>query len=162
MIPEASSFSCRHLWSTLVFHIVGLAANSVEVKNLLLSAVRWLHFSGIIRLNSPRRVLDTTREHRRKRQPEEEKEKRESSGFYSETSVYIKHGCHFFLWSKHGLLKRRICCQFQHTAPWKHKKSSVVLTPTAQPKQLQQLFSEQLCHTITIKARGHQMAADWS
>lgn len=41
MIPEASSFSCRHLWSTLVFHNVGLAVSAAEVKNLPLSVIFW-------------------------------------------------------------------------------------------------------------------------
>lgn len=71
MIPEASSFGCRHLWSTLVFHIVGFAVNSVEVKTLLLSVVHWLYFSGNIKLNSPQRVFrQNTGTSPEKRQPE--------------------------------------------------------------------------------------------
>lgn len=129
MIPEASSFSCRHLWSTLVFHIVGLEVNSVEIKDLPLSLVQRLYFFGNIRLSSPQTVLDITFT--------------VTLTFYSETNVCIKHGCHFLLRSKHGNLLLVL--------PYETTKTVVLYClPQLQSEQINQLFSDQLCHAIEI------------
>lgn len=147
MIPEASSFSCRHLWSSLVLISRFSVVNSVEVKDLPLSAVHRLNFFSDFSFV----FFSAHGRFRHKNVSEKPKAEERTSIFYSERNIYVNHGYHFLLESEHGLLTSRIYFQFQHCSmrPPK-KKNCIVLSPTAPIQTNKPAIFDQLCQTIEI------------